>query len=291
MLSTMSRAATDISRSNPKLWSHSFAQVTAQHTRSLLLCAHRSSTHAAAWLCICMLTAACLLSLPAPAFRRCVGWRLLHMRDVRRKIRPARTCTSASSAASPSGLKRPPVRHQSTTGDKNPDVRSDTMADAPHDHSSSIPQQPAAGGTQPGHAEPEKSHCSALCLIPERSVWRQLQEVRCFKDKVNICLAQHMACLFFISWLHPRRSGSHLCCEASPCLCGVQGFVRWPPHANLLYPFLEDSGSTFEAAAATAASALQDVKPFQVAVTGIASSFTGCMVCPVQGQPRQITSH
>lgn len=50
----------------------------------------------------------------------------------------------------------------------------------------------------------------------------------------------------------------------------MQGFVRWPPHANLLYPFLEDSGSTFEAAAVTAASALQDVKPVQVGVAGIA---------------------
>ncbi len=38
---------------------------------------------------------------------------------------------------------------------------------------------------QPGGVEPEKSYSSALCLIPERSVWRQLQEIRCFKDKVK----------------------------------------------------------------------------------------------------------
>lgn len=44
----------------------------------------------------------------------------------------------------------------------------------------------------------------------------------------------------------------------------MQGYVRWPPHCNLLYPFLEDSGSTFEAAAQAAAEALQGVKPFQV---------------------------
>lgn len=44
----------------------------------------------------------------------------------------------------------------------------------------------------------------------------------------------------------------------------LQGYVRWPPHCNLLYPFLEDCGSTFEAAAQAAAEALQSVKPFQV---------------------------
>ena len=177
----------DISRSFPRLWvvTHLLVSTARVYTCSLLLCAHRASTHAGAWLCICMLTAACLLSLPAPAFRRCVGCRLLHVRDVRRGNTPASSCTSASSAASPSGLKRPPVRHQEATGDNSPDVRSDTRADAPHDRSSSSPQQPAAGGMQPGGAEPEKSYSSALCLIPERSVWGQLQEIRCFKDKVK----------------------------------------------------------------------------------------------------------
>ena len=69
------------------------------------------------------------------------------------------------------------------------------------------------------------SHSSALCLIPPRSCWAQLQETRCFNDKA---------------------------------------FVRWPPHINLLYPFFQDSGATFEEAARRARDSLAAVQPFEV---------------------------
>ncbi|PRW59353.1 2 -5 RNA ligase [Chlorella sorokiniana] len=68
-----------------------------------------------------------------------------------------------------------------------------------------------------------KTHKTAIALIPPRSVWAPLQEVRCFNDK---------------------------------------SFVRWPPHVNLLYPFLDSQH--FPAAAQAAAEALRSFKPFQV---------------------------
>lgn len=43
-----------------------------------------------------------------------------------------------------------------------------------------------------------------------------------------------------------------------------KSFVRWPPHINLLYPFHEDSGDAFAAAAETAAAACRSIQPFQV---------------------------
>ena len=69
-----------------------------------------------------------------------------------------------------------------------------------------------------------KVHKSALCLIPPASLWRPLQLLRCFNDK---------------------------------------SFVRWPPHINLLYPFVEDQGDSFAQAAQAVAGALADVEPFQ----------------------------
>ena len=43
-----------------------------------------------------------------------------------------------------------------------------------------------------------------------------------------------------------------------------KGYCRWPPHINLLYPFLEDRGAQFEAAAAAASAALQPFAAFDV---------------------------
>ena len=43
-----------------------------------------------------------------------------------------------------------------------------------------------------------------------------------------------------------------------------KGFCRWPPHVNLLYPFVEDRGGQFEAAAAAASAALQPFAAFEV---------------------------
>jgi hypothetical protein len=71
-----------------------------------------------------------------------------------------------------------------------------------------------------------KSHKSTVCIIPPIAVQQAVQRIRCFKDK---------------------------------------SFVRWPPHINLLYPFIEDAGPTaFQEAADAATAALAQVPPFQV---------------------------
>lgn len=68
-----------------------------------------------------------------------------------------------------------------------------------------------------------KTFKSAVCLVPPRHTWGPIQEVRCFNDK---------------------------------------SYVRWPPHINVLYPFLE--AQHLEAAAAVAAEALREQQPFDV---------------------------
>lgn len=96
-------------------------------------------------------------------------------------------------------------------------------------------------GYQP-HAT-KKSHSSALCVIPERRTWTQLQEVRCFKDK---------------------------------------GFVRWPPHINLLYPFAPDEGDAFHAAATATAAACSSIAPFRVRLASM-QVYASAMACsPVE---------
>jgi hypothetical protein len=80
---------------------------------------------------------------------------------------------------------------------------------------------PVAAIMQTMHKVPK----SAICLVPPRRVWQQIQEIRCFKDK---------------------------------------SFVRWPPHVNLLYPFYEDQGDTFARAAKRCSEALQGFSAFQV---------------------------
>jgi hypothetical protein len=72
-----------------------------------------------------------------------------------------------------------------------------------------------------------KSHKSTVCIIPPLAVQQAVQKIRCFKDK---------------------------------------SFVRWPPHINLLYPFLEDQGSAFTDAAAAAATAVAYISPFKVRI-------------------------
>lgn len=67
-----------------------------------------------------------------------------------------------------------------------------------------------------------KTHKTAVALVPPRAAWPAIQAVRVFNDK---------------------------------------SFCRWPPHVNLLYPFLEEQH--FEAAAQAAAAALAGVQPFQ----------------------------
>ena len=71
----------------------------------------------------------------------------------------------------------------------------------------------------------QPDHKSAVCFVAQRSSITPIQELRCFKDK---------------------------------------NFVRWPPHINLLYPFLPDSKQGFAGAAQLAVDSLRDFKPFQV---------------------------
>ena len=70
-------------------------------------------------------------------------------------------------------------------------------------------------------------------MIPPRAAWDAVQEVRCVRDK---------------------------------------SYLRWMPHANLLYPFLEDdaSGETFAEAAAIAADALKETSPFRCSLRAFA---------------------
>jgi hypothetical protein len=81
-----------------------------------------------------------------------------------------------------------------------------------------------------------KSHKSTVCIVPPLAVQQAIQRVRCFRDK---------------------------------------SFVRWPPHINLLYPFLDADGGgsgasssqqqgVFGAAADAATQALAQLPPFTV---------------------------
>ena len=45
--------------------------------------------------------------------------------------------------------------------------------------------------------------------------------------------------------------------------------MRWPPHINLLYPFIDDRGTAFSDAAHTARDSLAAVQPFEVCSAGV----------------------
>jgi hypothetical protein len=69
----------------------------------------------------------------------------------------------------------------------------------------------------------------------------------------------------------PREAAAHARCLAgSPTSTlnrlppSLHPHPRWPPHINLLYPFVKDEGTAFEAAAARAAEALRGIEPFEV---------------------------
>lgn len=69
----------------------------------------------------------------------------------------------------------------------------------------------------------KKVHTSALCIIPPKHVWHDIQIIRRDHDK---------------------------------------GFVRWMPHINVMYPFYGDeNGQVFEKCAFMAHQSLRDVHP------------------------------
>lgn len=69
---------------------------------------------------------------------------------------------------------------------------------------------------------------SAIALVPPPHLWPAIQAIRAAHDK---------------------------------------SFIRWPPHVNLLYPFLEDKGSNFDDAEALLAGTLKSVKPFWLSLS------------------------
>ena len=88
-----------------------------------------------------------------------------------------------------------------------------------------------------------KDHKSAVAIVVPRSVSQQVQDVRIFNDK---------------------------------------GFVRWPPHINLLYPFIADTADNFAKAAEVLAGTLRSIAPFQVSLwhcmEGV-DSVPSCQLC------------
>lgn len=60
-------------------------------------------------------------------------------------------------------------------------------ADAARGNSGTADSAPTAHSNATVTSFQQKPHSSALCLIPDRGVWAQLQEVRCSKDKVRTC--------------------------------------------------------------------------------------------------------
>lgn len=73
---------------------------------------------------------------------------------------------------------------------------------------------------------------SAACVIPPPHIWPRIQAIRALNDK---------------------------------------GYVRWPPHINMLYGFIPDDplGRNFESAAASLAASLARIKPFWVRLTSL----------------------
>lgn len=80
-----------------------------------------------------------------------------------------------------------------------------------------------------------KSHKSTVCIIPPLAVQQAVQRIRCFRDK---------------------------------------SFVRWPPHINLLYPFLEVP--SFDEAATAATHALAQLPPFKVRAAVSSHDHSSC---------------
>lgn len=100
---------------------------------------------------------------------------------------------SASNAASTPSLKPPPK--PASAGGDNDGSRDATAPGtlAPSRDGGHGAAEPGSGGKpDASQTTQKKSHSSALCLIPDRRVWAQLQEVRCFKDKVVEPADQHV---------------------------------------------------------------------------------------------------
>lgn len=85
--------------------------------------------------------------------------------------------------------------------------------------------------------QPQKVVKSALCWIPDARIWPAIQRTRVFNDK---------------------------------------GFVRWPPHINLLYPFWEDEGDSFAVASQNIYEVTRSMQPFTVSLHEMGVFDHGC---------------
>ena len=85
---------------------------------------------------------------------------------------------------------------------------------------------------------------SALCVVAPRAVWHAIQSQR---------------------WLSHKQ------------------YLRWPPHINLIWPFLEDEGDAFECAAEEVAETVKAVECLQVIAA--LHFVTSAALCTVQLSP------
>jgi 2'-5' RNA ligase len=96
-------------------------------------------------------------------------------------------------------------------------------------------------------AKQQKGVCTSLCIIPPQEFWPQLQAVRVQHDRV---------------------------------------VARWPPHINVLYPFVVESD--FEAAVEPLTQALSTVKTFRVTLNDI-SLFKKGKNCQMFADPKVVS--
>ena len=132
-----------------------------------------------------------------------------------------------------------------------------------------------------------KQYTSALCIVPPRRLWDSLQAARCFSDRNFVRQATLIRNVQFLG-LHQfvqysknctRSSSLHswlwiLTCDVYVCLrCLSLGAVkavtsndlsRWPPHINLLYPFVGDKKGDLKEAAHLVSEELSKIQPFEV---------------------------
>ncbi len=143
----------------------------------------------------------CVIVLPGRMRATCLSLSALSARHARRR------CASTDSLQLSTPLTTRSTAHRQTEMHASqasvPDLQPQPKA-APHDDGSSSATAAAGADAARGNSgtadsaptahsnaavtlSQQKQHSSALCLIPDRGVWAQLQSVRCSKDKVRTC--------------------------------------------------------------------------------------------------------
>ncbi len=104
-----------------------------------------------------------------------------------------------------------------------------------------------------------KDHRCAIAIVPPCHIWHDIQVIRSRNDKSFLRLASQClesACCNELLHKDLPRGCQNL------CLC--LAFTRWPPHINLVYPFVEDNGSALESSAEAARVAIAGISAFKV---------------------------